>query len=246
MFGEIVRRRRSGRGAGDADLDRAIERSQPRLPAATARQVSAVAQSSFVRSDIPILPGFVQCSWRAMRRSSSSAYISSIRCENCCCSSERLILRVAVDGLALDFGIELAVENAERLHLLDAAERGVGLLDLARQQAIDLGMGGERAVGRIGDAVGARPFRNGADVDLDQRGEILAALADDARLADIGARLQRGLDAARADVLAARGDDDVLLAVDDLQHAVVADRPTSPVRMPSARRISADAASSCQ
>src|SRR5262249_4459285 len=104
-------------------------------------------------------------------------------------------------------------------NLLDSAERGIRPLDLPCEQPIDGSVGGERTIGRIGDAVGARPFRDGADVDLDQRGEVLTALTHDARLADVGARFQHRLDAAPADVLAAGGDDDILLAIDDLQRA---------------------------
>src|SRR4051812_16477896 len=59
--------------------------------------------------------------------------------------------------------------------------------------------------------------------NLDQGSEILLTLADHARLADIGARLQRGLNTAWAHVLPASGNDDVLLTVNDPQHTVVAD-----------------------
>src|SRR5262245_65397705 len=87
---------------------------------------------------------------------------------------------------ALDLGIELTIENAERFDLLDLAERSVRSLDLVCKQSIDRRVGGERTIGGVGDAIGARPFRYGADVELDQWRLILAALVHRSRLADCG------------------------------------------------------------
>ena len=58
-------------------------------------------------------------------------------------------------------------------------------------------------------------------VEHEQRGDERPAVADHARLADQRAGLERGFEVGRRDVLAARGDDELLLAVDDLQVAVV-------------------------
>lgn len=70
----------------------------------------------------------------------------------------------------------------------------------------------------------ARPFGHALVVNLDERGEIFASFADHARLAHVGARLECGFDPARAHVLAARGDDDVLLAINDEQIAIFVER----------------------
>src|SRR3546814_9729893 len=66
----------------------------------------------------------------------------------------------------------------------------------------------------------SRPVADGVELDADQRHEVLALVADHHRLLDEGRHLELVLDLRRADVLAARGDDDVLLAVGDLEEAV--------------------------
>ena len=58
-------------------------------------------------------------------------------------------------------------------------------------------------------------------IEHDQRRHERAAVADRARLADERDHLELGLEVGRADVLAAGGDDQLLLAVDDLEVAVV-------------------------
>ena len=66
-----------------------------------------------------------------------------------------------------------------------------------------------------------RPRRRHLRVEHDQRGDERPAVADHARLTDQRERLQRRLEVGGRDVLPAGGDDQLLLAVDDLQVAVV-------------------------
>ena len=58
-----------------------------------------------------------------------------------------------------------------------------------------------------------RVLRHVVFVDEEERHEVLALVADDHGVLDVGAELQLVLDVGRRDVLAASGDDDVLLAV---------------------------------
>ena len=72
------------------------------------------------------------------------------------------------------------------------------------------------------------PLRRGPLSDLDlverhERGRVRPAVADDERLRDVLRRLELVLEVLRRDVLAARRDDDVLLAVGDLDEAVRVD-----------------------
>ena len=72
------------------------------------------------------------------------------------------------------------------------------------------------------DAVLGRPGGREVGVEDDQRRVVGAPVADAGRLADERARgLERGLDVGRRHVLAGGVDDDLLLAVDDLQVAVL-------------------------
>src|SRR5690606_20749290 len=88
------------------------------------------------------------------------------------------------DRLALDLGIELPVQDAKRLHLLDAPELRVVLLEFAADELDDRRVGGERGVARVEDVVGPRPLGDGAYVDLDERREVASSIADDGDLAD--------------------------------------------------------------
>ena len=62
-------------------------------------------------------------------------------------------------------------------------------------------------------------------VGVDERGEMRAAVAHHERVRDVGRRLQGRLEVERRDVLAARGHDQLLLAVDDRDEAVRVHRP---------------------
>jgi hypothetical protein len=66
-------------------------------------------------------------------------------------------------------------------------------------------------------------------VEPDAGDEVALAVAVDDHVGEQRVVREAQLDVRRGDVLAARGDEDVLLAVDDLQKAVLGERPTSPV-----------------
>jgi hypothetical protein len=68
-----------------------------------------------------------------------------------------------------------------------------------------------------------RPLLELLEVRHDEHHRILPAVADHDRLADVLVGLRQVLDRLRRDVLAARGDDDVLLAVGDPQEAAAVD-----------------------
>jgi hypothetical protein len=72
----------------------------------------------------------------------------------------------------------------------------------------------------------------------DQRRQELAAIADHHRLGHQGVVLERGLDVLGRDVLAAGGDDDLLLAAGDRQEALASNAPRSPeCSQPSIERL---------
>ena len=90
-------------------------------------------------------------------------------------------------------------------------------------RAAHVGVVGQLGQRLVGLAVGGRPHRGDLGVEHQQRRDELAGVADRARLADERDHLQGGLEVRRADVLAARRDDQLLLAVDDLEVALVVD-----------------------
>src|SRR4029078_6959195 len=116
--------------------------------------------------------------------------------------------------------IELFWNNAEFLHLLDPRELRVCLLDLARDELAHERVLRKRREGGVHDPIVARPVRDGIEIDLDQRAWKLAPIANHNRLADERARLEQIVDLARRDILAARGDHDVFLAVDNAKASV--------------------------
>ena len=117
----------------------------------------------------------------------------------------------------------------ERLHLLDPREPGVALLDAGRDRRPEAGVLGQHR-GLAGQPVARRVRRRGVGVQRDQRDVVGPAVADDGDRGDErAADLEGALDVRRGHVLAARADDDLLLAVHDRDVAVVVDAGTSPV-----------------
>src|SRR5262249_10204747 len=66
----------------------------------------------------------------------------------------------------------------------------------------------------VGDLTLTRPLSDVLEIDLDQCGQVLALIAEHDHLADERAAAQCVLDRGRGDVLAAAGNQDVLLAID--------------------------------
>ena len=85
------------------------------------------------------------------------------------------------------------------------------------------------------DALRLRPLADLGLVERDERGRVGLAVADDERLGDELRRLEVVLEVLRGDVLAAGGDDDVLLPVGDLDEAVRVDLGDVPRVEPAVR-----------
>ncbi len=83
------------------------------------------------------------------------------------------------------FGVELLRNDPEFLDLFDARQGVVDGADLRFDQPDDLLVRGERREACINDAFAPRPFGNRAKIDLDERADEFAAVADQRRLADI-------------------------------------------------------------
>src|SRR5207249_5734766 len=139
-----------------------------------------------------------------------------------------LVLSVDERALELHGRRELLVlrgedllDQPEFLDGLDACQLPVDPVDLAADQPLDFlgpaqrGEVRERHVPLLGE------LRDGLVVDHHQAGEELALVADDDGVGDVGRELELVLDLRRRDVLAARGDDDVLHPVGDPDEAVV-------------------------
>ena len=128
----------------------------------------------------------------AISRSSRSSYIDSTSVLKRSYIRLRFTLRVGVTGSPSSSGIERLGQDAERLDLLDARELAVGALDLGRRSAAPRrGLLREAGEAGVGDVVAARPVGDRVVVDLDQRGQVLAAVAEHHRLGDVGAGAQR-------------------------------------------------------
>src|SRR3954468_20892938 len=125
------------------------------------------------------------------------------------------------DRLALRFRIERLRQDAERLDLLDAGELGIGALELAPEQGLDLRMARQAGEAAVGNVPAARPVGNRVEVDLDQRAEILPRLAEHRDLRDKWARAHDVLDVGGRQCLAARGDDEIARPVEQPQAAVL-------------------------
>src|SRR5262245_62806334 len=98
------------------------------------------------------------------------------------------------DRLALLFRIERFGENAERLDLLGARQIAVCPIDFRADQPHHVGTARKAGEASVRHIVAARPIRNGIGLDLDEGGEIFAAVAEDDRLRYIGAGAQNVLD----------------------------------------------------
>src|SRR5829696_2969258 len=142
------------------------------------------------------------------------------------------LVRVAlVDDVALDLqgGRELAlllgeivVEDREALDLLDLRVLPVGLVEDGLDEGPDLLVLRER--GRVAvDAVLLGPRRHLLLVERDERDWVGTAVAVHHGLGDVARLLEVVLEVRGGEVLAARGDDDVLLAACDREEAVVVD-----------------------
>ena len=117
---------------------------------------------------------------------------------------------------------EVARQDLELLHLLDAGELLVHLLDVLLDRLADLRVRGQR-LGILRQPVLLGERRRLLGVERDQGDEVGPAVADHHALRDQRVLLHLGLDVRRGDVLAAGGDDDVLLAAGDLEEAVGVD-----------------------
>src|SRR5712671_3080519 len=135
----------------------------------------------------------------------------------------------------LILGRQLPLDQEEFLDGLDPREIDVDRLDLALDQILDRrGPAQARIIGE-GNVVVLRKFLDILLVDHDEAGEIRPLVADHDRVRDIGREFQLVLDLRGRDVLAARGDDDVLHPVGDLHKTFVVDRADVAGVQPSPR-----------
>src|SRR5215467_1775782 len=125
------------------------------------------------------------------------------------------------------------LDEPELLDGLHPRELLVHPLDLAPDQVLHLG--GPAEGGEVGEGyvlfLGELGHR--LVVDHDQAGEELALIADDHRVRDEGRELELVLDLGGRDVIASRGDDDVLHAVGDGEEAVLIEHPHVPRSEPA-------------
>ena len=112
------------------------------------------------------------------------------------------------------FGCQKYVDQPEFLYLLDRRETAVRLFHLAFDQVLDLGVCAQGFVVGKRDTLFLRVFFNVFVVDHDQHAQVFALVPDDHRIRNIGREFELVFQLRRRNVLAACGDDDVLLALD--------------------------------
>src|SRR5690242_12211148 len=94
------------------------------------------------------------------------------------------------DRLAFLFGVERLGQVAERLDICDTRELRVRALHLPLEELFHPRMTREAGESAVGNVLGARPLRYGVELDLDERGEVFARVAEHGHLGDIRARPQ--------------------------------------------------------
>ena len=139
----------------------------------------------------------------AISRSSLSSYIASTSVLNRSYISLRLTLRVGVTGSPSSSGSSTFGRMRNALDLLDAREIAIGLVDLVSDQRFDARVLREAGEAGVGDVVGPRPIGDRIEVDLDERGEIFAAMPEHDSFRNIRACAQSVLDEGGRDGLAA-------------------------------------------
>src|SRR5215210_379720 len=115
---------------------------------------------------------------------------------------------------------EVVRQDLELLHLLDARELRVHLIEMLLDDRPHLGVLAQLRRVRRPPLLLAE-LRALLHVEGDQSDQIGPAVADHDALRDVRALLDLGLEVGRGDVLAARRDDDVLLAAGDREVAVL-------------------------
>src|SRR4029450_502543 len=118
---------------------------------------------------------------------------------------------------------QLFRQDPEFLDLLDARQPLIELGDLPADELDDFLVLRKAHVTGIGNLMLARPLRYILEIDFDQGRHISALIAEHDDLADIRAATQSVLDRGRRDILAAAGDQDVLLAIDNAKRALLED-----------------------
>src|SRR3954471_25076316 len=113
-------------------------------------------------------------------------------------------------------GQPLLAEDDDAPDVLDVREAPVCLRHRSGELALHLGVGGD-----VGECAAGEPHGRGIRVDGEYADEVRPRIADRHRLPDQRNRLQRGLDVGRRHVLAAGGDQELFLPVDDPQVAVL-------------------------
>ena len=78
-------------------------------------------------------------------------------------------------------------------------------------------MGGKLLIGAIGNIVALSPTADGGEIDVEQRADAIALIAEGDGLADVGIELQLVLDVFRREQRAVVEAADVLGAIDDFQ-----------------------------
>src|SRR5579885_328077 len=133
-------------------------------------------------------------------------------------------------------GVELLSQDEEALDLRAGEHRvlrqvAVDLLDAVADELVDLGLGRELAVAGIGEAAPLGPVADGAEIDVDEGGRVVAPVAEGHRLADVGEELELVLEVLGREHRAVVQPADILGPVDDAQMALLVEIAGVAVRI---------------
>src|ERR1700730_9533634 len=113
------------------------------------------------------------------------------------------------------FGHRLLWKNPEFLHLLDPGEAPIVRMNFAGDQLYDLSVLRQTHMSGIGNLTLTRPLRDVLEIDLEEGGHLSAWVSEHNVIAERGTAAQSISKRGGGNVLAATGDEDVLLAIDD-------------------------------
>src|SRR5579883_1772509 len=139
-------------------------------------------------------------------------------------------------------GVELLAQDEEAADLRAgqhrvARELAIDRLDMAADEVVNLGLGRELAIARIGEALPLGPVADGAEIDVDEDSGIVAAMAEGHRLADRGEELELVLEIFGREERAVGEAADILGAVDDLELAALVEIAGIAGMDPAVRRL---------